>query len=207
MRLNIPLVINEHDATNITVFVNETNSSSNPFASVQVSTCGPLVIRETGSENERHEITKNIAVGGNDAFHIQSPKDYRYPSGKEGDCLAQANILLRKLDRIQNQTVTLDSLSIDLYIKRKIINVLKTTWKSATGWATNLVGSAIITSLVTVATYLFGQSIASLVPHLAVLFVSMSLLISVLYSWWVRDKTIRVRLESNSMFKDLRGRT
>lgn len=203
LRLNMPLVIDEHEATGATIYALKQNPTNVSPAIVQISAAGPLILKEIGNDAEKKSIRTNIRVPGNDSFHIQSPREYEYPSGKEGDCLAQANILVRKLDVTGNTEFSLDSLSIDLYIKRKLINVFKSTWKSVNGWAVNIGSSAVITSLIALSTYFFGKDVASLIPYLITIFVFFSLSISVTYSWYVRDKIIRKRLLSNDAYQKL----
>src|SRR3989304_4220117 len=121
LRLNIPLIIDEYEITGITVFAESPETDLDPWVTIQISTSGPVILKETGSGNEAKEIKKKVKAGGNDSFHIQSPKVYEYPSGKEGECYAQANILVRKMDKVNGVEVPVDSLSIDLYVRRKLI--------------------------------------------------------------------------------------
>jgi hypothetical protein len=208
LKLNIPLIFDEHESTGITVFALSSGPSNNhSFVTVQISASGPLVLKEVGNEKEHQQIKKNIATQGNDAFHIQTPTSYKFPSGKEGDCLAQANILLRKLEMINGQEVASDSLSIDLYIKRKLVNVLKSTWKSLNGWILNIGSSALITVVMSsFVTYFFGKGLAELFPSLVVMFVSIAFVISVIYSWYIRDTIIKKRLNCNNMYLELMRR-
>jgi hypothetical protein len=207
LKVSIPLVVDEHEVTGVTVFAVKSDNKENSFATVQIIASGPLILKEKGGREEKSQITETIAVSGNDSFQIQSPEKYDYPSGKEGDCLAQANILFRKIDRIDGQEVASDSLSVDLYIKRKLINVLKSAWKSINMWLANIASSAAVTSLVAIAAYLFGSDLASLVPHFLTSFILLSAIISVLYSWYVRGRIIRKRLECNNMYQQLKERS
>ena len=204
LKLNIPLVIDEHENTGITVTAVRSNSDKEPLTTVQISTSGALVLKDNGAEKEANQIKKKIAVGGNDSFHIQTPITYEYPSGTEGECVAQANILLRKLDMIESEEVPSDSLSVDLYIRRKLLNVFKAMWKTANGLIVNLGSSAVITSLVVILTFFLGKDLAGLIPEFLSVFVVSVLAVSFLYSWYTRDKLIRKRLECNSMYLKLK---
>ncbi len=202
--LELPLVIDEYDATGITIFTNPSNSNDKTPMLVQISALGPLILKEAGNDKEHMQIKRRI--NGSDSLHIQSPKEYDYPSGKEGDCLAQANILVRNLKVENNEEMSCDSLSIDLYIRRELINALKATWKSVNGWLVNIGSSAAITALVALATFWLGSNIASLIPYLATIFILLVFTSSVLYSWYTRDALIKRRLESNNKYQELKGR-
>jgi hypothetical protein len=206
LKLNLPFVIDEHENTGVTVTAVRSAGDANRAALVQISTSGALVLKETGDGAVTSQIKKKIVLGGNDSLHIQTPETYDYPQGTEGECVAQANILLRKLDIIDDEEVPSDSLSIDLYISRKLTNVIRATWKSANGIATNLGSSAFITALVAIATFYMRKDVASLIPYFAVTFLMVLLLSSVGYSWYTRDKLIRKRLECNNMYIKLKRR-
>jgi hypothetical protein len=205
LEVSIPLIINEYEITGVTVFANKTDSSANSSATVKIVAGGPLVLKEAGGLEEKSQIIKVISVPGNDSFQIQSPKKYDYPSGKEGDCLAQANVCLRKIETIEKQEIATDSLSIDLYIKRKLVNVYKSMWTSLNG-LTNIGSSAVITALIAIFAYFVGQDLASLIPYFVITFLLLLAIVSVAYSWIVRDRVIRKRLEDNFMFQQLKER-
>lgn len=206
LKVKMPLVINEHEVTGVTVFTLEDNDENKSPATVRIIASGPVVLKETGGREEKNQITTTVQVPGNSSFQIQSHRKYDYPSGKGGDCLAQANITFRRLYTIGNMEIVSDSLSIDLYIKRKFINAIKSTWTGLNIWLASLGGSIVISSLTVVVDYFFGGHLASLIPYFLVIFISFLALTSVFYSWYVRDKIIRSRLDSNYYYQQLKER-
>lgn len=204
LKIRVPLVLDEHQITYISIFALEPEGvTSQSLCRVQISASGPLILKETGVGDELHQIVREIFVPGNDTLHIQSPHEYDYPSGMEGNCVAQSNLIARKLDRAGNREYVSDSVSVTMYIRRSLINVFKAIWSSANGIAKNLGGSVLITSFIAVLVHLFGQDVASLVPHLLGLFVFLILFVSFLNSWKTRNNYINERLQENREYQKL----
>jgi hypothetical protein len=194
LKVNLPLVLDEHENTHITVY----NLDKTADLNLKILTTGALVLQKNDPE-----IRDKIAKNGNDSFSIHSPAKYEYPSGTEGECVAQVNICFTKLEIISEEEVASDSLSVDLYIRRKLLNVFTAIWKSANGLLANIGSSAIFTSIVAIATFFMGSNLATLVPDFATLFIAFALLFSVVHSWNTRNKFLKARLDSNSAYQGL----
>ncbi|MGD0450409.1 MAG: hypothetical protein ABSA79_05045 [Candidatus Bathyarchaeia archaeon] len=201
LKVNMPLVIDEHENTHITVY----NLDDKADLSLKIQTTGALVLQYNNAETNHIDDGK-IAKKGNNSYPIQSPVNCEYPSGTEGECVAQVNICFTKIEKLLGEEVPSDSLSVDLYIRRKLLNVFTAMWKSANGFLTNIGSSAIITALVAVATFFIGSSLASLIPEFATLFIAFALFFSLGRSWYTRDKFLKKRLECNNEYQDLTSR-
>jgi hypothetical protein len=205
LKLRSPIVIDEHEMTGLTVSTIQSQFDADNVTTIEISTSGPLVLKETGSAEEKFNLKKTLSVPGNDSIHIQSPRNYDYPPGKEGECCAQANLLLRKYEKFDDRELPCDSLSIDILVRRKFLNVFKAVWTSADGIAVNLGSSAFITALVALLTPLLGPNTGQITPQVAVVFVFLALAISVLYSWYTVERIISKRLAMNSRWLELQG--
>lgn len=204
-KIEIQLVIDEHEVSGFTVFDASENRQNDPNI-IEIVTSGPLILKEHGGQVEKSRIIGQITANGNASYQIQSPKKYDYPTGKEGDCLAQANILLRRLETINGQQAISDSLSVDLYIKRKIINVFKSSFKSYNAWLLNIGSSIGLSFLVTLGAHFFGTDLALLIPAFIGTFILSLALVAVLYSWLIRDRMIKKRLQNTDISNQFKRR-
>jgi hypothetical protein len=198
LKVIMPLVLEEHENTHIVVY----NLDKKTDLNFQILTTGALVLQK--NDEEVKQLRGKIAKNGNNSIPLQSPsKQSDYPSGTEGECVAQVNICLTKFEIFNNEEVASDSLSVDLYIRRKLINVFTAKWKSQNGLLTNIGSSAIVTSLVAVATFFIGSNLASLIPYFATLFVAFALLFSIVHSWYTRNELLKTRLDYNRAWQEL----
>src|SRR4030042_92295 len=104
MKLQTPLVFDEHYPTTLTVFTEQVTPNINT-AQIRISVEGPLIIKDDTSDDEKKNLTKQLFIPGNGSFHVQSPREYDYPSGLEGDCCAQASICVTKIETIGGNEV------------------------------------------------------------------------------------------------------
>ena len=62
LKISLPLVVDEHEVTGVTVSSTEQNSGGKSPILVQISTSGPLVLKETGSGEERKQMSSSRVI-------------------------------------------------------------------------------------------------------------------------------------------------
>jgi len=204
MKLLTPLVFDEHYPTSLTVFTQKI-ADNEDTAKISISVEGPLIIKDVASGSETRNLMKLLTIPGNDSFHVQSPKDYEYPSGLEGDCCAQASICVKKIETINGNEVQSDSRPVDVMIRRRLINAFKALWLSVENAAKFLATSIVFTYLTTTLGPLIGVRFGQNYIELAITFAFFALLTSLLYSWYTVDKKISERLENNPDWSKIKG--
>lgn len=204
MKLLTPLVFDEHYPTSLTVFTQKVTPDEGT-AKISISVEGPLIIKDVVSGAETRNLTEQLTVPGNSSFHVQSPREYDYPSGLEGDCCAQASICVKKVETINGNEVQCDSRPVDVMIRRRLLNAFKAVWLSLENVAKFLGTSLVFTYLTTVLGPFVGVRLGENYLALAVTFIFFALTTSLLYSWYTVDQKINERLENNPDWSKLRG--
>jgi hypothetical protein len=204
MKLLTPLVFDEHYPTSLTVFTKKI-ADDEEIAKISISVEGPLIIKDVASGNETRNLTRTLTIPGNDSFHVQSPVEYKYPSGLEGDCCAQASICVKKIETINGNEVQSDSRPVDVMIRRRFLNAFKALWLSLENAAKFLITSVVFTYLSTIIGPYVGVRFGNNYVALAVTFIFFALIISLLWSWYTVDRKINERLENNPDWLKLKG--
>lgn len=200
-KVNMPLVLDEHQSTNITVSTVPTQvRSSNQTCKFEVTAADPLQIRN--SKAWSNTFATEISVPGSNTMHLRTKPKYKPPLGIEGECVVQAAIAARRID---DEGVVSDSLGCDLFVARRFGNVVRSVWQSTEGLAKNLGGSAVITAITALVGYLVGIELAELLVPVIIMFVVAALLVSVLISWRRRETFINYRLRYNRCYASIAG--
>ena len=187
-----PLVVDEHQETSITVFVHGKETQEGSHRRIQITASDPLILRDGGTWCR--SLNRRIVVRGNDTLRIKTKPDYSPPSGMEGECVVQGNITARNVDE---EGVIHDSIGLDVLVRRKIVNVFTSVWKSSgriAEFATTSVAAALVAGLISM---FLGRNISEIVLASLGVAIVAALLISFLYSWFTRERFVNKRLAEN----------
>lgn len=199
-KLVSPLVVDEHQETSITLFVQSEENQRDSHRTLQITASDPLTLRDGGTWCG--EVNRRIAIGGNDSLQIKTKTDYNPPSGMEGECVVQGNITARNVDE---DGVILDSIGLDVLVRRKIVNVFKSVWKSS-GEIAKFIATSITAALIAGAiSMVVGGDISQIVLASLGVAIVVALLVSFLYSWSTRARFINKRLAENRHYIKLIG--
>lgn len=197
-KLVAPLVVDEHQVTSVTVINCRKGNLEDSQARIQITSSDPLSL--TDGRVRSRTLDRRIAEGGNDTLRIKTKPDYSPPSGMEGDCVVQGNITARSVDE---RGVILDSIGLDILVRRKIISVFTSVWKTSGEIAKFVTTSAATGFIAALISMILGRNVSEMITVFFGAAIVMSLLTSFLYSWSTREKFISNRLKENRHYLQL----
>jgi hypothetical protein len=198
--LKVPLILNENEPIPATVVDNE--SFTDQYVAFKISTQGPLEVTDN-AESPKKTLFIYVEKLKCGSFHLQTPAKYQYPPGKQGDCLAQASIIVTKVKKLDGRETSMDSLTVSLYIKRKFVNSFVSSWKSTNAWLKRSVVPLFALVIIPVTTYIYGLDFGKIVPEIAFIITLLLVPIPVFYSWLIRDRVISKWIHANSVYSQI----